>query len=172
LADGEVQPFRLGRRGRLLAGAGVVVLAAAAMTAWLLRAPNRALGRPVTASSPGGYGTTAQGAVDGIHYGWLGYHSGWGKQWWSVDLGRPHALERVVVYGRASCCFNQSIPLALDISLDGKDYREIARRDEPFSQFDPWEIRKLAADARFVRLRLLRDSYLVLGEVEVYGQPK
>jgi hypothetical protein len=149
----------------------VAVIAGSAGVAWIVRAPNLALGRPATSSSAGGWGTTPAGAVDGVHYGWLGFHSsGAGKEWWSVDLGGPVALNRVVAFGRA-CCFDQSIPLAFEVSLDGKNYREAARRDEPFSQFDPWEVTLDNERARFVRFRTLRDTYLVLGEVEVYGRP-
>jgi hypothetical protein len=151
----------------------VAVLALIASLTWLRRAPNCALGRPATSSSAGGFGTTPRGAVDGVHYGWLGFHSsGRGKEWWAVDLERPHAVERVVVYGRASCCFEQSVPLALDVSLDGNQYRELARRDEPFSQFDPWEIPAHDVVTRFVRLRTVRDTVLVLGEVDVYARPR
>jgi len=151
---------------------GVLVLACVvAAVAWLQRLPNLALSKHVAASSVV-IGAVPERAVDGVRYGRLGFHSdASGSEWWSVDLGRAYSLNRVEAYGRADCCFDQSVPLALEISLDGKNYKEIANRGELFSQTDPWVIRGHGRAARFVRFRTLRATHLVLAEVEVYGRP-
>jgi hypothetical protein len=81
-------------------------------------------------------------------------------------------LERVEAYGRADCCFDQSVPLAFEVSLDGKKYRRISERTELFTQSNPWVIPGQGEIARFVRFRTLRKTYLVLAEVEVYGRPE
>jgi hypothetical protein len=163
---------RVQRRIRLSALGLVVLLASAAGVAWFRRLPNLALGRPAAASSVA-FGATPDKAVDGIRYGALGFHSGGpGADWWSVDLGRAYALERVEAYGRADCCFDQSVPLGFEVSLDGKKYRRVAQRTEAFRQSDPWVIPGEGVVARFIRFRTLRKTYLVLSEVEVYGRPR
>jgi hypothetical protein len=154
-------------------GLGLVLLVfIVTAVVWLRRPRNLALGRPVASSSVA-FGTTPEGAVDGVRYGWLGFHSGGEEsEWWSVDLGRAYALDRVEAYGRADCCFDQSVPLGFEVSLDGETYRSAAERSEEFSQFDPWVIPGDNLVARFIRFRTLRKTFLVLGEVEVYGRPK
>ena len=72
--------------------------------------------------------------------------------------------------GRGDCCFDQSIPLAIEVSDDGVTYREMARRTSPFSQKEPWVVALPRVAARFVRLRTLRHSVLVVSELEVYGR--
>jgi hypothetical protein len=164
------QQRKVQRRIRFSALGAAASLAIVAGGAWLQGPPNLALGRPAVASSVA-WATTPAGAVDGVRYGWLGFHSaGPGSEWWSVDLGQAYALERVAVYGRADCCFDQSVPLGFEVSLDGKKYRRIAARTAAFSQSDPWLIAGQGAVARFVRFRTLRKTQLVLGEVEVYGR--
>jgi hypothetical protein len=159
------------RRLRFAVLALVVLLSLAGGVAYATRLRNLARGRP-TAASGIAFGATPDRAVDGIRYGRIGFHSGGSpSDWWSVDLGRAYKLERVEAYGRADCCFDQSIPLAFEISLDGKAYEQVATRTEIFRQTDPWVIPGAGRVARFVRFRVLRKTYLVLGEVEVYGRP-
>jgi hypothetical protein len=108
--------------------------------------------------------------VDGNRYGQLGFHSDKQKSpWLLIDLGKPSRISRVVVYGREECCFDQSLPLALEVSTDGRRYHRIAKRVDPFSQSEPWVVVP-AGEVRLVRLKTLRNSYLVLSEVEVFGR--
>jgi hypothetical protein len=138
---------------------------------WAFSTPNVALRRPATSSSQS-YDTTPDGAVDGRVYGQLGFHSAnEDSPWLAIDLGRPYKISRVRVYGRAECCFDQSVPLALEASDDGVTYRKVDERTESFSQFDPWVAKPRGLVARFVRLRTMRHSFLVTSEVEVYGRP-
>jgi hypothetical protein len=89
--------------------------------------------------------------------------------WLSIDLGRAFAITRVKVFGRGDGYYDQSIPLALEVSDDGTTYQQIALRNDPFSEYDPWVVRPSALVTRYLRLRTMRHSYLVLGEVEVNG---
>jgi hypothetical protein len=159
-------------RAQRIVAVGVIVIAVLAQVwACATRPLNLALHREVHASSEA-LSTTATGAVDGIRYGaQLGFHSAeQDEPWLSVDLGRQVAINRVAAYGRSDCCFDQSIPLAFEVSDDGTAYRTVARREEPFSQPDPWILKPRGLTARFVRFRTLRHSFLVLSEVEVYGR--
>lgn len=72
--------------------------------------------------------------------------------------------------GRADCCYDQSVPLALEASNDGAHFRRVAVRWQPFSQSEPWLIEPPSLAARFVRFHTLRDSVLVLSEVQVFGR--
>jgi hypothetical protein len=147
-------------------GLGVIALVRAQIT----RPPNLALGRKAVASSAA-WSTTPGAAVDGIRYGsQLGFHSAEEDgPWLAIDLGKAYALTRVAAYGRGDCCFDQSVPLAFEVSDDGAVYRQMDKRESRFSQSDPWVIRPEHVIARYVRFRTLRRSYLVLSEVEVYG---
>jgi hypothetical protein len=152
---------------------GVVVAGAVALLVMLvlrLIAPkNFALDKPATASSYM-FGTVAAGAVDGAKNGTYGYHSLIeDSPWLSIDLGRPIAISKIKVFGRGDGYYDQSIPLALEVSDDGATYLQIAQRSEPFSEYDPWIVQPTALVTRHLRLKTMRHSYLVIGEVEVNG---
>jgi len=115
--------------------------------------------------------TTADGAVDGSKSGQFGFHSQLEESpWLSVDLGARYAITSAKIFGRGDSYHDQSIPLAFEVSDDNISFREIARRTEPFSADEPWIIKPTGLVTRFIRLHTTRQSYLVLGEVEVYGQ--
>jgi hypothetical protein len=154
----------------LAGGTGLALLAAC--TLWFLwpAAPNLALHAGVSASSRA-HGTAPEGAVDGVRYGQLGFQSKpQNDPWLVIDLGQPVAVKRIVTYGRGDCCFEQSLPLTLEVSQDGTTYAALATRSRPFSQYEPWSVRRTNLVARFVRLRVQRRAPLVVSEVEVYGQ--
>jgi hypothetical protein len=137
---------------------------------WLFAPKDLAKGRPAFASGGAMFSTLPAGAVDGSKSGQYGYHSVLeDSPWLSIDLGKRYALTSVKVYGRGDGYYDQSIPLALEVSDDGTTYRQIAERAEPFSASDPWVIKPAGVVTQYVRLHTLRKSYLVLGEVEVYG---
>jgi hypothetical protein len=163
------QQLRIARFVRL----GFVAASALALVVWLfalvLAPKNVARGRPTTISGTTLGGTTGAGAVDGSSSGLFGYHSALEESpWLSIDLGSRYLLNKVKVYGRGDGYYDQSVPLALEVSDDGTTYRQIAQRAEPFSSSDPWVV-KPDVPAQFIRLHTLRHSYLVLGEVEVFG---
>jgi len=163
----ELKAARVLRR----AGAAVFGLALlAAAVARILAPANLALHKPVTATAAG-FDTMVDGAVDGDKFVSFGYHS---KEddapTVTIDLGKVYLITRVKAYGRGDCCFDQSVPLALELSEDGTRFDKVAERTQPFSQSDPWIVNPGLVKARFVRLHTLRRSYLVLSEVEVNGQ--
>ncbi len=132
---------------------------------------NLALRKPV-ASSSRAYDTTPEAAVDGRKFGRLGFHSSMeDSPWISIDLGRRYQIERIAVFGRDDCCFDQSIPLALQVSDDGATYRDIDERKDWFTAYEPWIVKPREAVARFVRLQTRAHAVLVLSEVEINGHP-
>jgi hypothetical protein len=171
---GRVDPrspreLRLTSMARIAAAVLVALMLLAFLGRKIFAPKNLALHRPATSSSVA-LSTSPEGAVDGSKNGRFGFHSGEeDSPWWTVDLGEPIELTEIRVYGRGDCCFDQSVPLALELSTDGTSYHEFNRRSEGLSESDPWVI-KMGDVARFVRLRSTRRTYLVLSEVEVNGQ--
>jgi hypothetical protein len=86
--------------------------------------------------------------------------------WFMIDLEAPTSVSSVDVLNRRDCCGERAIPLVVELSADGKTWREVARRDEPFSV---WKATFTAQDARYVRLRVPRKTHLHLSRIGVHG---
>jgi len=124
--------------------------------------------RPVTTAQD------AAGGCDGLKDGTYGFHTNRDKNaWWQVDLGKPLALDRVVVYNR--CDGNvedRAASVAVLLSDDGKHFTPFYRHDG--SKFlghtdgKPLVVPAKGAKARFVRVQLPTADYLHLDEVEVF----
>jgi hypothetical protein len=155
---------------RLLVGAAVVLAFLIGVAMRMVARKNLALAKTAIASSDM-FSAAAPGAVDGFRGSAYGFHSQLEESpWLSIDLGRAFSITEAKVFGRTDGYYDQSIPLALEVSDDGSDYRQVASRTEVFSDYDPWVVKlEPSPVARYVRLRTMRQSYLVLGEVEVYG---
>lgn len=159
---------------RLLRQIGSFVLGGVILAAIVMRisAPkDLALDKPVQAT-PAGYETSAEGAVDGVKNGRFGYHSQEAEQpFLTVDLQKVYALSKITVFGRGECCFDQSIPLVVEVSADGVSFHKVEERTTAFSESEPWTMVLPGTPARLVRLRVERKGVLVLSEVEVNGKP-
>jgi hypothetical protein len=83
----------------------------------------------------------------------------------TIDLGTPKRFSKVVVYNRADCCQERSVPAILEVSADGVHFRKLAEREV---KFDKWTIRNLDATGRYVRLRRNGGGYFHFSEVEIY----
>jgi hypothetical protein len=153
-------------------GAAALVLLA---IAWLISGaierkfakPNIALGRPVTISSS----LSADAAldhpllVDGNRAN-LGFHTeNAPNQWVMIDLGSTKNISRVVVYNRVDCCQERAIPLRLEVSDDGTNFKKVVDCTE---EFEVWTTRGLNVNGRYVRLRHLGANFLHFAEIEVY----
>jgi hypothetical protein len=164
--------LRMARALRVLLVVLLVVGLGWGLALLLIRPTNLALERPVSASQSA-FGTSPSQAVNGARFGELGFHSELvDRPELTIDLGADYVLSTVKVYGRADCCFDQSIPLSLEVSRDGHSFRGVAKRAEPFSAYDPWVVSSLRATARYVRVKSQKQAYLVLAEVEVFGKPR
>ncbi len=162
--------LRVVRIFRIVLGALSVATLLVIVAVWAFSPPNLALRKKVVASSLA-WDTVAEGAVDGKKDGRFDFHSAIeDSPWLSIDLGRSYVVKRVKVYGRGDGTYDQSIPLALEVSDDGTSYRKIAERTEPFSELGPWVVKPEDLTTRFIRLRTERRSVLVLSEVEVNGR--
>jgi hypothetical protein len=85
--------------------------------------------------------------------------------WIEFDLGKVRALHSVRLVNRADCCWDRAAPLAIELSADQSHFREVARRDELF--YD-WSTSLGGAQARYLRVRALRPTFLHLTRVEIH----
>jgi len=119
----------------------------------------------------------AAGGNDGVINGSYGFHcaSGAPDSWWQVDLGKPWALDRVVVYNRCGGSeMRAAKALVVLVSNDGKSWDLAHQHDGSFfggyPDKKPLVIRfdKKPVTARFVRLQERAAVSFHLDEIEVY----
>lgn len=123
--------------------------------------------------------TTAQdasGGNDGVKNGKWGFHTASNETdpWWQVDLGKPHALDRVVVYNRLdNGDIARTARLQVLLSLDGETFEQAyAHNGEPFHGFKggpPLTVKLDGAQARVVRVQVPGQCSFALDEIEVYA---
>jgi hypothetical protein len=86
--------------------------------------------------------------------------------WLRIDLERPTRIASVDILNRQDCCGERAVPLVVELSDNGKTWRTVARRDEPFTE---WKATFSARDALYVRLRVPRKTYLHLQGIGIHG---
>jgi hypothetical protein len=130
-----------------------------------------ALGKPVHPSSQKQSPPDGQTIVDGDTGTSVGVHTSTeDNPNVVIDLEAPYWLSSIKVYNRMDGWFDDCLPLVVEVSLDGKSYDEIARRETHFGTRPPWIVDVGGRPGRYVRLRVARKSYLALSEVEVFGK--
>jgi hypothetical protein len=135
---------------------------------------NVARGRPVQASSHYPGTPDPSGLTDGIKGGSAGIHTLVGQPglpWAVVDLGQPRDIRKIVVYNRGDSYFDDGLPYQVSLSSDGKNYTELAKRENHFGSggvlSPPWTI-ACAKRARYVKVEA--HKYLALSELEVFAR--
>lgn len=83
--------------------------------------------------------------------------------WALYDLGKVQTVSRVDVKNTRSFP-ERAIPLSVEVSRDGTQFREVAVRTEPFQL---WKASIEPTEARYVRLKVKRRTYLHLADVRV-----
>lgn len=86
----------------------------------------------------------------------------------SILLELPKAVTagQLVVENRADCCGERAVPLLAEVSLDGNDFREVARIEHPFKM---WRVNFPAAQVRFLRLRATKNTWLHFRYVRLHA---
>jgi len=135
----------------VLAGAGLRVVT---------KGKNLVAGKPFTVSS-----SWTGCATDPMCDGLLLFHTN-SEYEPSVtyDLLAPTRVHQVEVTNRPDCCGDRVIPLVVEVSLDRKQWTEVARKADEFST---WTASFPSRTARYVRLKVARVSVLHLKNVEV-----
>ena len=85
--------------------------------------------------------------------------------WFEYDFGAPLAFSTLTVRNRLDYGLERAVPLVAEVSNDGKDYREVARRQDWFAT---WRPHFPSQHARYLRLRVLGKSALHLTSVAVH----
>jgi hypothetical protein len=88
-----------------------------------------------------------------------------------IDLLDKYWIQTVAVHNRIDgWAPDDCLPLVLEVSVDGTQWTEVARRTEHFEAKPGWIVNASGRGARYVRLRVDHRGYLALSEVEVYGR--
>lgn len=85
--------------------------------------------------------------------------------WFEIDLGARKTIKALQVKNRADSNQDRAIPLVAEVGDDQSSWREVAKREASFSI---WEPKFAPVKARFVRLRVPRQTALHLEEVKVF----
>ena len=151
---------------RIAAVLGLPVLAVILFAQLFLAPVNVARDKPVIASSTSGLRPTA--VVDGIIDSACGVRTRPEKNpWVRIDLLKHRPIRSVLLYPAAEL---PKMPLVIELSADGENFREVARRDHPMSTGLRWRLAMKDTVGRYVRVRVLSDgAHLCLAEVEVFA---
>jgi hypothetical protein len=85
--------------------------------------------------------------------------------WLEFDLGATRSISRVRIENRRDCCSDRAVPLTVEVSTDGKNWKTVARQAEDFTS---WSVSFGSVEARWVRLQTHRQTYLHLAEVRIW----
>lgn len=175
---GQIKWSRIRRLGMT----GLILFAGMAFGVSKVAAPkNIALGKPVQMSSrrpqcppgTGEAGLPPSGLVDGTVSPAYDICTNFEvRPWVTLDLQGVRRIAKIVVYDRGDCCWGSyDLPAVLELSEDGTNFREVARRTTPYSAVDPWVIKLDRQSAKFVRIRVDANEAkeLVLTELEVFS---
>lgn len=155
---------RILRVGSTLTVLLALLVAAAALVSTLMTGPDLAEGKPWRASSVYGGFSPETGMCDGRRTEIFFHTNRENEPWVELDLGAVTTVRRVKIQNRRDCCRDRAYPLAVEGSIDGQRWQELARRSEPFSK---WEASFAPTDVRFVRVKALKHTYLHLESVEI-----
>lgn len=167
----SITSIRATRWGRALAVLVVSTYAAVLGIRAAVLPKNVALHKPVTPSSVAVTPSHGQSIVDGDLGFSYGIHTGPEESPNVViDLIDTYRVENVKVHNRLDGWYDGCLPLVVELSTDGRHFKEIGRREEHFDADPPWVVQAHGEPARYVRVRILRRGALALSEVEVFGK--
>lgn len=86
--------------------------------------------------------------------------------WIEFDLGRTRDISKVHIANRVDCsgCSSRAVPLIVEVSQDQKTWSEVARRKQDFTS---WAAKFPSTEARWLRLRVPRRTFLHLKQVRI-----
>lgn len=158
----------LGRRvlrlGSTLVALIALGVAGGSLVSELVAGPDLAEGKPWRASSAYEGFSPQSGICDGKRTRIFFHTKQESEPWVEIDLGAKMRVRRIDIQNRRDCCRDRAMPLAVEGSLDGQQWQELARRTEPFSK---WTARFASAEVRYVRVKSLKRTYLHLESIEI-----
>jgi hypothetical protein len=160
LAGPRVRSDRLiTQRWIRIAAAVVLLIVAGVGTRALVLGPNLAEGKPFRVSS-----SWAGCSGDAGCQQQLFHTDPQNNPWVEFDLGAPKSVHRIEITNRDDCCAERVAPLIAEVSLDANKWTEVAKNEKVFST---WTAKFPPKVARYVRLRVPRDTVFHLKEVAI-----
>jgi hypothetical protein len=144
-----------------------VALAINAAVQRAIRGPDLAAGKSWTASSKAFDCNPAEKSCGGAHTAIFFHTLEEVNPWVQIDLGARKKFRRVRIENRDDCCEDRAVPLVVETSNDGNEFREVGRRTDAF---DDWDATFDQVTARYVRVRADRKTYLHLAHVGVHAR--
>lgn len=159
-----IRAARVGRLGTLLAIVGLVFFGGYKGVVAATLPPDLAKGRPWSASSSYPNFSAAEHTCDGTETFVLFHTREEENPWFQIDLGTAQTVKRLDVRNRMDGLRERAVPLVAEISENGRDWKEVARRT---AVFDTWTAKFTPVKARYVRLKVQRRTFLHLEQVAV-----
>lgn len=85
--------------------------------------------------------------------------------WIEFDLATSHKVSKVRIENRSDCCADRADPLAIEVSSDQKHWKKVAHHE---GMFTTWDASFSPVDARYLRIRLMKQGYLHFAAVHIY----
>lgn len=163
---GRVLVQRWSRVGLL--GAVSVALVVGGLLAFtqLGRGPDLAAGKTWQASSQFPGCNFRDQVCNGTHVKVFFHTEEEDQPWVRFDLGRRTKFAHVELVNRSDIGSDRGYPIVIETSDDGEKWREVSRRELPYSK---WMANFAPVRARYVRARLLKRSYFHLERLSVYA---
>jgi len=169
VSSGRYTPPWLSRAlkvGLLLVTIVGIAWGAVSLREWMVELDNIARGKPWTVSSQYATASCRSPAQKCPESPSFFFHTNEESQpWVEFDLGTVQPLSSVKVKNREDCCSDRAVPLLVETSSDGKQWKQQARKNDVFTT---WTAEFPRVDARWVRLRLARKGMLHLAGVDIY----
>ncbi|HEX4354901.1 MAG TPA: discoidin domain-containing protein [Polyangiales bacterium] len=131
------------------------------------RGPDLAAGKPWRASSQAFQCHPENTECGGARSAMFFHTTEEDKPWVEIDLGSPQEFARVTVTNREDCCLERAVPLVVEVGDDQKTWKQVARVQDVFRE---WDVTFPPVKARYVRLRVDRRSILHLVKVSVWSK--
>ena len=144
----------------------LAVLIPIALIVWLWPAkPDLAKGMPWRVSSIGAECHPEKSECGGVTTNILFHTRLEHDPWFEYDFGTPTSFSSLTVQNRSEYGGDRSVPLVVEVSDDDKTFKEVVRRD---AEFGVWKPSFPTQRARYLRLRVARESILHLESVKVH----
>ena len=135
---------------------------------WSVRGENIALGKTATQSTTY-YALTASKAVNGVINGDNGKmahtQSGVGE-WWQVDLGAIYNVSNSEWFNRTDGAMDRMTNYTVQRSNDGVSWTDVSNQT---TQMGRPSVVPINAEARYIRLKQNKDTYINFAEARVFG---
>lgn len=141
------------------------LLAASAAAVWYQERSNLLRGIPPRLSSEWARCEPKRGQCGGFATRILFHTNEQLEPYVEYDLGRVRRVQTLLVKNRSDALQERAVPLVASVSLDGVNFREVARQSY---WFETWKTEFAPVEARYFRLTVARVSILHLEDVELW----